>query len=100
MRYNTGMFAHLSVRSSFSLLDSTIRVEALAAAAASMGYEAVALTDHNVLHGCAAFQRACGKYHIKPLFGMEADCLYHDQVIPFYLLAKEEKPSSPRRGRD
>ena len=89
MRYNTGMFAHLSVRSSFSLLDSTIRVEALAAAAAAMGYEAVALTDHNVLHGCAAFQRACEKHGVRPLFGMEADCLYHEQVIPFVLLAKD-----------
>lgn len=88
-RYNDCMTVHLHVRSSYSLLDSTIRIPALLRKAKECGSKAVALTDHNVMHGTAAFLHACRSAGIKPLIGLEADCLYHDETVPFLLLARD-----------
>ena len=83
------MTVHLHVRSAYSLLESTIRIPQLVAKAVQCGYTSLALTDHNVMHGTAAFVRACKKAGIHPIIGLEADCLYHDETIPFLLLAKD-----------
>ena len=82
------MSTHLFVRSCFSLLDSTIRIPDLPRRARELGFDAVALTDHNVLHGAAAFAHACQREGIRPIFGLEADCLFHEKKTPFLLLAK------------
>lgn len=83
------MATHLYVRSAYTLLESTIDVETLVTKAKEEGYQAVALTDHNVMHGIASFQHACQTHGIQPIYGMEIDCLLHDKVIPFVLLAKD-----------
>ncbi|MDO5120946.1 MAG: PHP domain-containing protein, partial [Erysipelotrichaceae bacterium] len=83
------MTVHLYVRSSFSLLDSTIRINDLVRRAKQYGYQALALTDHNVMHGAPVFLRACAREGIRPVFGLEADCMYHDEIVPFLLLAKD-----------
>ena len=83
------MSVHLYVRSSFSLLDSTIRINDLVHKAKQYGYRSLALTDHNVMHGAPVFLRACAKEGIHPVFGLEADCMYHDEIVPFLLLAKD-----------
>ncbi|MEE3487025.1 MAG: DNA polymerase III subunit alpha [Bulleidia sp.] len=85
------MSTHLFVRSSFSLMESTIRIPLLAEYAKKLGYDSIALTDHNVLHGFAQFQHACEKEGIHPVYGMEADCTYHDEKTSFLLLAKDNK---------
>ncbi|MCI6753891.1 PHP domain-containing protein [Galactobacillus timonensis] len=64
------MSVHLFVRSCYSLLDSTVRIEELVHLAKAMGYHSLALTDHNVLYGLPAFEAACRKEGIKPIFGM------------------------------
>ena len=74
------MSTHLFVRSCFSLLDSTIRIPDLPRRAKELGFDAVALTDHNVLHGAAAFAHACQREGIRPVFGLEADCLFHGKM--------------------
>ena len=83
------MSTHLSVRSSFSLLDSTIRIPSLVKTARALGFSSIALSDRNVMYGCPAFSDACRKEGIRPVFGMEADCMYHEEVVPFLLLAKD-----------
>ncbi len=83
------MTVHLHVRSSYTLLSSTIRIPQLVAKAKALGYTALALSDHNVMYGAASFIDACAKEGIKPIIGLEADCLYHDTVVPFLLLAKD-----------
>lgn len=87
--YNRRMTVHLHVRSASSLLESTIRIQSLVAKAVQCGYTSLALTDHNVMHGTAAFVRACKAAGIHPIIGLEADCLYHEEIIPFLLLAKD-----------
>ena len=83
------MTAHLMIRSSYSLLDSTIRIESLVKYAAESGFRSLALTDHNVMHGIPAFSHACQKAGLHPIYGLEADCTFHEEKVPFLLLAKD-----------
>ena len=62
-------FAHLSVRTTYSLREGAIRPHELAAAAARHGMDAVAITDTNGLYGAVRFVQACGIAGVKPIFG-------------------------------
>ncbi len=84
------MSVHLLVRSSYSLLDSTIRIPSLARCAKDLGYDSLVLADHNVMYGCPAFLRACRAEGLRGIIGLEADCLYHDTLVPFLLIAKDD----------
>jgi error-prone DNA polymerase len=64
-------FAHLHCHSTWSLLDGAIPAEALPHAAAALGFEAVALTDHDSLLGAVRFARACRDAGIKAIYGAE-----------------------------
>lgn len=85
------MSVHLYTRSSFSLLQSTIRIPSLVKKAKEMGYEAVTLTDHNVMYGAASFIAECKKQNIKGIIGLEVDCFYHEEVVPFLLLCRDNQ---------
>ncbi|MEG0474195.1 MAG: DNA polymerase III subunit alpha [Carnobacterium sp.] len=63
-------FVHLQVISAYSLLKSTISIEKLVITAKERGYQAIALTDHNVLYGAIDFYKACKKHGIKPIIGL------------------------------
>ncbi|MGH2794873.1 MAG: PHP domain-containing protein, partial [Actinomycetota bacterium] len=65
---NSG-FAHLSVRTTYSLREGAIRPQELAAAARHLGMDAVAITDTNGLYGAVRFAQACGLTGVKPIFG-------------------------------
>jgi DNA-directed DNA polymerase III PolC len=62
-------FVHLHCHSTWSLLDGAIPAESLPHAAAALGYEAVALTDHDSLTGAVRFARACRDAGVKPIYG-------------------------------
>jgi error-prone DNA polymerase len=64
-------FTHLHCHSTWSLLDGAIPAEALPHAAAALGFEAVALTDHDSLLGAVRFAQACRDAGIKPIYGAE-----------------------------
>jgi error-prone DNA polymerase len=64
-------FAHLSVRSTFSLRDATIAPERLPAAAAEAGMRHVALTDRDGLSGAVRFVRAAEGAGVMPIVGVE-----------------------------
>lgn len=81
------MSVHLFVRSSYTLLKSTVRIMDLVHTAKEMGYTSVALTDHNVMYGVPSFLDACKKENIHPIVGMEVEVFYHEQFVPFLLLA-------------
>jgi error-prone DNA polymerase len=63
------MFVHLDVRSCFSLKEGAFTPEQLAAAAASCGMPAVAMTDRDGLYGAARFVRACEREGVEPILG-------------------------------
>lgn len=53
------MSVHLMVRSAYTLLKSSLRVEDIVNEAVRQGYDAVALSDYEVMHGAMAFYHAC-----------------------------------------
>jgi len=64
-------FVHLHCHTTWSLRDGAIPAEALPHAAAALGYDAVAMTDHDGLTGAVRFQRGCQEAGVKPIFGAE-----------------------------
>ncbi|HSN51327.1 MAG TPA: DNA polymerase III subunit alpha, partial [Woeseiaceae bacterium] len=64
-------FVHLHVHTEYSLVDSTVRIPALAAKAAADGMPAVAMTDRNNLFGLVKFYRRAIASGVKPLIGAD-----------------------------
>ena len=62
-------YAHLSVRTTYSLREGAIRPEELAAATRQLGMDAVAITDTNGLYGAVRFAQACAIAEVKPIYG-------------------------------
>lgn len=65
-------FVHLHVHSEYSLLDGLCNIAELCTTAKSMGQQAIALTDHGVMHGAIEFYKRCKETGLKPIIGMEA----------------------------
>jgi DNA polymerase-3 subunit alpha len=65
-------FCNLHNHSNFSFLDGMSRIEEMVSRAKEMGQPALALTDHGVMTGIIPFYKACKKYGVKPVLGMEA----------------------------
>jgi len=80
-------FTHLHVHSDASLLDGLGTVDRLVKAAASKGFEHLALTDHGTLANTIAFVQACDVHGIKPIVGVEAYISYAEKVGHITLLA-------------
>src|SRR5262245_45981657 len=64
-----GGFAHLDVRSFFSLKEGAFSPESLARRAAELRMPAVALADRDGLYGAARFADACEREGVRPIFG-------------------------------
>ncbi|TDM10611.1 DNA polymerase III subunit alpha [Macrococcus lamae] len=64
------MVVHLNLHSCYDLLQSTVRIKEVVAAAKADGQRALAITDTHVLYGIQAFYRECLKHDIKPITGM------------------------------
>ena len=83
------MVTHLSVRTCYTLLDSTIQIQNLVKKAKELGFDSVAITDRNVMFAFPVFLKYCKMYQIKPIFGLEIIVNYHEVKVPFVLLAKD-----------
>ncbi len=64
-------FVHLHNHSEYSLLDGLPKVKKMISAAKDSGMEAIALTDHGVMHGIIEFYKEAKAANIKPILGME-----------------------------
>jgi error-prone DNA polymerase len=64
-------FVHLHCHTTWSLRDGAIPAEVLPHLAAALGYEAVAMTDHDALTGAVRFTHAARDAGIKPIYGAE-----------------------------
>jgi error-prone DNA polymerase len=64
-------YAELHCHSSFSFLDGASHPEELVAAAARLGLEALALTDHDGLYGVVRFFEAARELGVRTVFGSE-----------------------------
>ena len=61
----------LHCHSAYSFLDGASQPEELAARAAELGYEALALTDHDGLYGSLEFAHAATFFGLRPITGAE-----------------------------
>jgi error-prone DNA polymerase len=64
-------YVELHAHSAFSFLDGASTPLELAAAAATLGYPAFALTDHDGLWGSMEFAHACRGFGVRPITGAE-----------------------------
>jgi DNA polymerase-3 subunit alpha len=66
-------FCHLHVHSQYSILDSSLSVHAIAAAAKEFGMSSVALTDHGNLYGAIDFYKAMKEAGAHSIIGCEVN---------------------------
>jgi error-prone DNA polymerase len=67
------MYVELHCHSAFSFLDGASQPDELVAAAAELGYEALALTDHNGVYGSMEHAQACAGMGVRAIHGAEID---------------------------
>ena len=65
------MYVELHAHSAYSFLDGASLPEELAARAAELGYEALALTDHDGVYGSLEFAQAAKLFGVRPITGAE-----------------------------
>jgi len=70
-------FCHLHFHTSYSLLDSTVKIKEAVAAAKDMGMQHLAITDHGALYGVVDFYKATRDNGIKPIIGCEVYVARH-----------------------
>ncbi len=64
-------YVELHAHSAYSFLDGASLPEELAARAAELGYEALALTDHDGVYGSLEFAHAAKHFDVRPITGAE-----------------------------
>src|SRR5436190_8470613 len=64
-------YVELHSHSAYSFLDGASAPEELAAQAAVLGHEALALTDHDGVWGAMEFAEACKAFGVRPIVGAE-----------------------------
>src|SRR3954449_10513824 len=65
------MVVELHAHSAYSFLDGAALPEELAARAAELGYEGLALTDHDGVYGSLEFAHAAKAFGLRPITGAE-----------------------------
>ena len=64
-------YVELHCHSAFSFLDGASHPEELVTRAAELGYEALALTDHDGVYGSLEFAHAAKHFGVRPITGAE-----------------------------
>ena len=64
-------YVELHCHSAYSFLDGASHPEELALRAAELGYEALALTDHDGVYGSLEFAHAAKHFGVRPITGAE-----------------------------
>jgi error-prone DNA polymerase len=65
------VYLELHCHSNFSFLEGASHVEELVLGACELGYEALALTDHDGLHGAMEFAQCARAWGLRPITGAE-----------------------------
>lgn len=87
-------FIHLHQYSAYSLLTSTIAIDALTENAKAKHFNTLALTDRNVMYGAVEFYKSCKKKNIKPIIGLTVDVQSEQsdtESYPLVLLAENDE---------
>src|SRR5437763_5987847 len=70
-KHSLRKYVELHSHSAYSFLDGASQPEELAARAAELGYEALALTDHDGVYGSLEFAHAAKAFGVRPITGAE-----------------------------
>lgn len=65
-------YIHLHLHTMYSMLDGLGKIDEIMERCKECGMDAVAITDHGVLHGIIDFYKTAKDHDIKPIIGMEA----------------------------
>lgn len=84
------MIGTLYIKSSYSMLNSTLQLESIFMHAKKNQYDFVALTDYQNLHGLYKFLVLSKKYQIKPIIGLEVRLKYQTHQLNFLLYARND----------
>jgi error-prone DNA polymerase len=84
------MYVELHAHSAFSFLDGASTPMELAAAAATHGYRAFALSDHDGVWGSMEFAHACKGFGVRPITGAELTVRESERNSHLTLLAEDE----------
>lgn len=88
---NRMTYTHISVKSGYSLMESTISIPKLIQKAKQLGYKSLALTDRDVLYGAVSFYQTCIQEGIKPILGMTATIVIDEEKnCPLIFLARND----------
>lgn len=83
-------FTHLQIKTGYSFFNSTIMVDNLIKKARQYEFDALSITDENVLHGVIPFYKSCMENGIKPIIGMTVTILSEDNASDeIIMLAKD-----------
>ncbi len=84
----------LQVMTSYSLLQSTNKIASLVSQSKKLGYEALAITDVNTMHGAVDFYNTCKNEGIQPIIGITLEYQNEkitDKEFRVILLAQNKK---------
>jgi len=85
-------YVHLKVQSSYSLLESAIKINKIIDLALKFNMPAVGLTDRNNLFGALEFSMAAMKKGLQPIQGIILDLAYHkSEFAEIVILAKNQR---------
>lgn len=87
------MYAPLQILSAYSLLKNPNTIEQIIETAKKRHYQAIALTDINVMYGAVKFYQVAKENNIKPLFGvtLQVNGLVNTAtVFPIVLIAENQ----------
>ena len=95
-------FCHLHLHSEYSLLEGACRLKDIPDAVIAAGQTAVAITDREVMFGCAEFWRLCTGKKVKPIIGCQLPVILSgdgSQALPRSLISLGSG-ASERRMKD
>ncbi|MGM9947394.1 DNA polymerase III subunit alpha [Floccifex sp.] len=81
---------HLHIRSVYSLLESSFRLEDIIDASIRNGFYHVCLTEHNKMFSTMKFWNLCKEKGVHPVIGLETEVMYNEKEFHFICLAKND----------
>lgn len=84
-------FIHLRVQSSYSLLESTLKIGSIVSKSKEMSMTSIAMSDRSNLFGSLEFAMEAAKNNIKPIHGVILNVRNKNDVAEILLLAKDDE---------
>lgn len=81
---------HLHIRSCYSLLESSFKLEDIVSSCMNNGFYHACLVEHNAMYSTMKFYHLCKEKGVHPIFGLETEVEWEQNEFHFILLAKND----------